>query len=646
MKALKEKRISLRSLLRRSLVILSLLALVFASCGDSSSDDDNGNFRPNGPEIARVVITAPGGLPTQYHGRPVDMTGVQATVFYKDTTIPAFTDTKLTNFSASPTIYTGAYDFSIAAVNANGGRPPFVGMGDCTVSYKASDGRTYAQVMIVTGVGIKRDDSTITTTDPNQNPWNAYNPGVNNPGTAGNTDPTIRNDTFDQGVHLTGLNSPIRQRVAYADDDKFDFSGLVLEADYYDGAKYEINFSEIVANDSWKILPDYTRRNQDGTHPGWVYVTVGKNPLRDIATGEVAPFGVSYWFRSGLPYDYYMGLMADPRTNAKMGTDDYFYDGMTVIIPLDKVYTVTELAWVEPEEPEPFIFFYMWENDEAAWRGRIGDWLMRVSYTGGVPAKVFSINQWYFKRHVWWNDNFRLVPNDWELAYTPANANNIRPLWIRGVTVPFVYKTNPNPRAEVYYRGYILPLRVDVYTALQGIRVEGEPVFDWVRIRQRDNDRPIQDGITTRVQWHNNYLKVYATYQAYNHVDPPLYHDFELLYEGEAESRNQYGINDWLIYDSTFGAVALPILRAGDPPNGIKQQTFDGIVGEASKYQTEVSKAIRITHLIDSNNSEFPTDSAGAIIHFDEFDVPVSTGITKNNSKNASIAVIWTTVEN
>ena len=38
MKALKEKRISLRSLWRRSLVILSLLALVFVACGDGDGD--------------------------------------------------------------------------------------------------------------------------------------------------------------------------------------------------------------------------------------------------------------------------------------------------------------------------------------------------------------------------------------------------------------------------------------------------------------------------------------------------------------------------------------------------------------------------------------------------------------------------------
>jgi len=62
MKALKEKRLSLRSFLRRGLVILSLFALVFAlaSCGESGSGDDTttggGNTtNPTAAPLPRVV---------------------------------------------------------------------------------------------------------------------------------------------------------------------------------------------------------------------------------------------------------------------------------------------------------------------------------------------------------------------------------------------------------------------------------------------------------------------------------------------------------------------------------------------------------------------------------------------------------------
>jgi hypothetical protein len=57
MKALKEKRVSLRSFLRRGLVILSLFALVFASCGDSGGGDDGGNGGE--PPVPPVIPPAP-----------------------------------------------------------------------------------------------------------------------------------------------------------------------------------------------------------------------------------------------------------------------------------------------------------------------------------------------------------------------------------------------------------------------------------------------------------------------------------------------------------------------------------------------------------------------------------------------------------
>jgi len=50
MKALKEKRVSLRSLFRRSLVILSVLALAFAAAGCSSSTDGGGELPTSGTE--------------------------------------------------------------------------------------------------------------------------------------------------------------------------------------------------------------------------------------------------------------------------------------------------------------------------------------------------------------------------------------------------------------------------------------------------------------------------------------------------------------------------------------------------------------------------------------------------------------------
>ena len=95
MKALKEKRVSLRSLFRRSLVILSLLALAFAmgSCADTSGD--SGGDTPPPPPVAPVaplvtlktvtgmtVLSHP-YLPS-YEGAAVDLTGLKVLVFFED----------------------------------------------------------------------------------------------------------------------------------------------------------------------------------------------------------------------------------------------------------------------------------------------------------------------------------------------------------------------------------------------------------------------------------------------------------------------------------------------------------------------------------------------------------------------------------
>jgi hypothetical protein len=96
MKALKEKRIGLRSLWRRSLVILSLLALVFAACGDSgSSDSSTPDYTPtkaiSGVEIIQYPSSFGGDI---YEGTNIDLTGIRVVVKYVDGTIQYVTDPK------------------------------------------------------------------------------------------------------------------------------------------------------------------------------------------------------------------------------------------------------------------------------------------------------------------------------------------------------------------------------------------------------------------------------------------------------------------------------------------------------------------------------------------------------------------------
>jgi len=100
MKALKEKRVSLRSLFRRSLVILSLLALAFAigSCADTSGDS-GGDTPPPPPPPPVVPVTPAVTLKTvqsvtvlshpylpSYEGAAPDLSGFKALVIFTDGT--------------------------------------------------------------------------------------------------------------------------------------------------------------------------------------------------------------------------------------------------------------------------------------------------------------------------------------------------------------------------------------------------------------------------------------------------------------------------------------------------------------------------------------------------------------------------------
>jgi len=90
MKALKEKRLSLRSFLRRGLVILSLLALAFASasCSDSSGDEGDSKDTPPPAQTKRVkditVLEQPANK--WFQGMPPDPTGMKVKVEWDDGT--------------------------------------------------------------------------------------------------------------------------------------------------------------------------------------------------------------------------------------------------------------------------------------------------------------------------------------------------------------------------------------------------------------------------------------------------------------------------------------------------------------------------------------------------------------------------------
>jgi hypothetical protein len=135
MKALKEKRVSLRSFLRRGLVILSLFALVFAFAACSDSDDGGTDptdptgptSPPAGPEVVSISILQ---QPTKrsYQGMPAVLTGLVAEVTFSDNTVETISETSdlFANFYGVPRYC------DIAWAGTNGG---YTGIG---LGYKGS----------------------------------------------------------------------------------------------------------------------------------------------------------------------------------------------------------------------------------------------------------------------------------------------------------------------------------------------------------------------------------------------------------------------------------------------------------------------------------------------------------------------------
>jgi len=104
MKALKEKRISLRSLWRRGLVILSLFALILAvGCSDSdeSGTDEGGGGGGGGSGgssgktiVGMSILDRPAcESEIQYEGFPIKLDGIKVLVRYNDNSTAEITDT-------------------------------------------------------------------------------------------------------------------------------------------------------------------------------------------------------------------------------------------------------------------------------------------------------------------------------------------------------------------------------------------------------------------------------------------------------------------------------------------------------------------------------------------------------------------------
>ena len=503
MKALKEKRISLRSLWRRGLVILSLFALLFAACSDSTTEDSTSNNGDGGggnvskgKEINRIEITK---LPRpQYLGQPVDLEGIEALVYYTGDPKPVQVTDK-SKFSASPRIVWGYY----VLLNETTGKDAFVGMDKVLITYYDGQGNSAANIWqfadnrpTATGenksertdwvVGIVREDTRL-----------AHKDWVTGDGNSG------LDGLYDNGLNITGV--PNMTKKAYFVDDEWkdlNFSGLKLEALYQDGATKGISTDDI----NWRIVPDYNRdKNAEGAHPGWLYITVGALDLENIN------------------YDIFSGAFGTPANGSGTGPGsvtsgykpipgfDGFPDwvntgGITKRVALDAVYTVAGFDVVLEKDIEDYFFFQ--PNTPKAWKDRLVDAnaKLEVRYDGTNATKSLSVKELADQELIWWNSN-------------PVEVSVIEhDFAVLQLKYPFT-KANPEPHILVYYRGGLTPVPIDVYTVLQEVKAEskagGDLEYPGTRpLKGRDNDAPYKIGGSEKD--FTSKIKVTATYAAYN----------------------------------------------------------------------------------------------------------------------------------
>jgi hypothetical protein len=586
MKALKEKRISLRSLWRRGLVILSLFALVFVSCGDSESSDSNNDTGTGGKRVASIEVrTDP--TATQYMGKPIDLTGLVVRVRYTDGLYDDIAyETDKGKFTTWPRVTTGAYYESTSGATV--GKNLFKGLAKAVLYYTAG-GQTFdTTINLARVIGILREN----TPGYDPDPITAY-PG-----------------TYDRGLNVTGVGN-MKTTEYRVDDTDIDWSGLKLEVNYEDGGTGELSFRDV----NWKIIPYYvdgtgaSKKRADGTYPGYIFITVGRLVIDENSI--VGPYTVEELLFNG---------------SYPSGTN-WNYEGITASVPLTTVYPVKEDGITFVSTPELNDFFFWQANTDKAWADRLiaAGAELKITYAGIDNPRVISVEDLVRKENIWYNYNpgYTWDPEYYEKGepfgmfdfyVAPIGAS------VASSTSPYDKKANPNPAITIYYRGdNKLTLPVNVFTKLVSINAEpktaGEVEWD-VTHSGRDND--IEYG-TKNEKTLAALFNVTATYSAYNDTSKqskPL----TLAYGEDVSGGAVLGRGAY------YSVTGYPTYATGelDPTTG---------------WKTGVTKAITFTHFINGSTVDtYFSQYVGTDGYIG--DVPRVSGTT---TKTAKSNVKWTT---
>ena len=484
MKALKEKRIRLRSLWGRSLVILSLLALVFAACGDSDSGSNTGsNLDP------LISVTYTGTLTNHsYMGIKPDLTGLVITSTFASGRQHVHSGLTPASYVTDPPVVCGYYNYG-SNLGPGGVSTPgatktdwlpettyrvFLNCGECghDINVTLPFDRVY---------GIVRDNLVIGRDD-----W-----------LLGTKDQHI---TFSTASGLQITDHGMRQE--YYVDENPDFKGLVAQALYEDGTWQTIPLDKHVntKHPNQAILRPLYNNPTDpakSSGGGWLYVTVGRHPKYDASVAPNLQTEVA---------DYILNTsnnwIHNPNLTAPAGgytwAGHLVDSGLTVVMPLKTIHHVTSFNWANAA-PVLGDFFYWQEDDVGSWLARTGpDFEFRVSYTDG-KSFVYTTKQLWEMTEVWYNENLGSGPPRLQPIGGVVDTREGLPFWIssvieneawrsRSLSANVHYFNDRTPQITYYYRGYQLPVDVPVLTRFMNITLVPDAVaVDMTKAQDNDN---------------------------------------------------------------------------------------------------------------------------------------------------------------
>jgi len=345
MKALKEKRISLRSLWRRGLVILSLFALVFASCNSTDEEDTSGqgNTATGSKKVLAEIIVTKQPANDSYEGLPIDLTGLEAKVRYEDssggaTWVPV---TDLTKIKVTP---------NIGLVSADSGGMLY--HPEYTFLYVEDGGYLPVTINQPDIIPLKRSDTRIITGDPKYGTYTFYSA---------------------EGLQMTYIRT-WNQKNVYV-DGKPDFNGLICDANYTDGYTLPIDPSSDIVR--WQILPWYDNPvdPDQETGTGALALTVGYYEERD---------------RNGSLVNLYPGVTV-------FATYEEVYH-----------VTKIEVENLQQEDIPAYFYWQDDGNKAWVERLAETKASIKVTYSNKVE-KNFSIQDLIYENKVYWNDNTVVV---------------------------------------------------------------------------------------------------------------------------------------------------------------------------------------------------------------------------------------------